>query len=121
MKKVSNREMIKFINTTNGMSDKELPLKLAFAISHNRQALIEKYKPYDDLRKSIMEKHKENMEELAKQIEELLDQTFEVSVETVPKSEIEKTDTDTYSNLAFKELVAIESLMLEKAGEKDAV
>ena len=121
MQKITNRQMIEFINSTNGMVDKELPLKLAFAIGHNRQALFEKYKPYDDLRKTIVEKHADDVEEAAKKMEELLEQSFEVCLKTVPMSEVEKTDNGTYSRLSFKELVVIEELMLEKEGEKDVV
>lgn len=114
MKKVTNRQMVEFINATSGMADKELPLKLAFAISHNRQALIEKYKPYDDLRKSIVEKHADNAKEMEKQMEGLLEESFEVSLKTVPMSELEKTDNGAYSKLSLGELVVIEELMLEK-------
>ena len=103
--KIKNGQMICFLNASETLTTKKLPTNLYYAISCNLKAFGEFVDPYN----KAYEKVKDNAEE----INELINQEIEVSVQTVPRSTLELIDTvEKFDSLSWDEFNAL-SFMIE--------
>lgn len=113
MKKLSNAQIVEFINAASSLRDKRLPIKLSFALKYNLKLAIEAYKAYDEARNELLKTQKENPAAFNQAIGELLSEEVELAVKTVPMEVIELTDTAEYDTLTFGELNAIDFMIEE--------
>lgn len=117
MKKLSNAQIVNFINATGTLRDKRLPIKLSFALKYNLKLAIDAYKVYDDTRNELLKTQKENPVAFNQALGELLSEEVELAAKTIPMSVIELTDTANYDTLTFGELDAIEFMITEESDE----
>lgn len=111
MTKLTNKQMVSFINAAEGMRSKKLPLKLTFAIRHNAKILTERYPAYEE---TLHELTKPPLtEENAKLIDELLKEEIEISAKTVPLSVIEQTESAGFDTLTLGEVEGLEFMIEE--------
>ena len=110
---LKNREMLNYLNGTSSLASKRLPVKLAFAMKHNRKELMNKLEPFEEMRKEILEKYPEGNE---REVEfgKLLEESVEVDVKKVPVEVVELTDGEGYDKLTLGELEAIDFLLEEE-------
>lgn len=107
---LKNKEIINCLNGTASMSSKKLPIKLAFAMKHNRKEMLNKLEAFEETRKDILEQYPEGTEretEFAK----LLDESVEVDVKMVPIEVVELTDNEGYDKLTLGELEFIDFML----------
>lgn len=109
--KLNYRDIVRFVNVTNGMVSKKLPLKLSFALKRNRQLADEAVKPYNEQVKEIFEAHKGDEVKIAEAIDELTKEEVELDIKTVPVEVIEKTEEEGFDILALGELEAIDFMI----------
>ena len=106
--KVSNKDMISFLNNARSIVSKKIPHKLFFAISQNIMAFEMPAKLYTT---EIEKVDKENVEE----INELLSIENEVVIQTVPEKVLDIMDeSPKFDALTGPEFMAIE-FMIEKS------
>lgn len=111
--KLNYEKIVRFVNVSNGMVGKKLPLKLSFALKRNRQLASEAVKPYNEELKNILKEHEDDEEGAAKMIEDLLAEEVDLNIKTVSEEVIEKTETDGFDKLTLGELEAIEFMTEE--------
>lgn len=126
--KITNRQIINFLNTNVG--GKQLPIKLAYAIAVNieaikpaleaynkkREDLIEKYAEKDEKSKLVIENGNYIFEDAAgwnEAITELLDAEAEVNITTVPVVVLEKCDEPAFDNLSVADIATINFMIGE--------
>ena len=109
---MKNIEILNCLNGTAAMTTKKLPVKLAFAMKHNRKEMVNKLGAFEEMRKDILEQYPEGNEREA-EFGKLLEETVEVDVKKVPAEVVELTDGEGYDKLTLGELEAID-LMLEE-------
>lgn len=103
--KIKNITMIKFLNTAEKLTGKKLPTNLYYAISCNLKVLGEFVDPYNQ----AYEKVKGNV----KEVNELVNQEIEASVQTISRSVLDLLDAgDKYDALTWNEYDAL-SFMIE--------
>lgn len=123
--KLSNEEILKFVNGCVSLRKKKLPVKLGYAIKKNlaavgdagnaydaeRQELLEKYAAKDKDGKFIVEDGRysiEDQESFSKDLDELLVIETEVGIQTVSMEEIEKCEDPRYDALTVEDLETLE-------------
>lgn len=107
---LKNREMLNFLNGTAPLATKKMPVKMAFAIKHNRKEMLNKLEPFEEMRHEILEKYpggKEREEEFGK----LLEESVEVDVKKIPIKVVEMTDNEGYDALTLGELEIIDFML----------
>lgn len=108
--KLNNREILTCLNGTAAMGAKKLPIKLAFAMKHNRKEMLDKLDAFEETRKDILEHYPEG-EEREAEFAKLLEETVEVDVKKVPIEVVELTDNDGYDKLTLGELELIDFML----------
>ena len=104
--KIKNATMVKFLNSSDELIKKKLPIKLYYALSQNLKTFAGMIQVYQD----AYEKAKGNQKELI----ELINQEIDASVQTIPKEAIEMLDTESrFDPLTWEEYEAI-SFMIEE-------
>lgn len=123
--KLSNEEILKFVNGCVSLRKKKLPVKLGYAIKKNlaavgdagnaydaeRQELLEKYAAKDKDGKFVVEDGRysiEDQESFAKDLDELLAIKTEVGIQAVSVEEIEKCEDPRYDALTVEDLETLE-------------
>lgn len=126
--KITNRQIINFLNANVG--NKQLPIKLAYAIAVNieavkpaleaynkkREELIEKYAKKDEKNKPAIENGNyifEDIDGWNEAITELLDAEAEVTVTKVPVHVLEKCDEPGFDNLSVGDIATINFMIGE--------
>lgn len=109
--KLNYKQIVTFVNVTNGMVGKKLPLKLSFALKRNRQLADEVLKPYNEQVKEIIEAHKDDVEHTTELLDELLKEEVELDIKTVPVELIEKTEVNGFDVLTLGELEAVDFMI----------
>lgn len=111
---LKNKEMLEYLGGTSTMLEKRLPLKLAFAVKHNRKEMLHKLEPFEEVRLDLVERFPNGEdEEGQKEFDLLMEESVEVDVKKVPMEVIELTDTEGYDKLTLGELEAID-IMIEE-------
>lgn len=118
--KITNKTILNFANLQLG--GKHLPVKVAFAISTNAEAIGGALKAYNEQRNAMIEKYvekdkkgnpviKENgtydikdEEAWNKEIDELLDAEAEVAVTTIKMKDLAKCDEAGFDSLNLSEI-----------------
>lgn len=126
--KMTNQEILKFANTAFG--DKRLPVKIAYAIHKNAEAIKPALKAYDEIRKDKLESYAkkdaegkpiitdnmytiEDAESFDADMAELLTIETEVDVHMVQIAEFDKLDDPKFDALTVSEM-AILKFMIEE-------
>lgn len=126
--KITNRQILGFLNSN--IASKNLPVKLAYAIAANIEAvkpaleaynrqrtdLIEKYAKKDEEGKPIAENGNyvfDDPEGWSSGISELLEAEAEISATTVPVDLLEKCDTEDFDSLNVADLSAINFMIVD--------
>lgn len=117
--KLSNKKMIEFAKVD--FASKKLPVKLAYALSLNIEAIRGALKAYDEQRMKLVEEHAKKdadgkpviednnyvVEDIAKwmaAIDELLMSEAEVTITTITIDDLEKCDSPDFDGLSVEEL-----------------
>lgn len=128
--KITNRQIVNIYNNIGAIRNKNLPIKLGFAINRNMKAMETIAEPYSAEQKKILDRYCEkdefgqfrtegdefvlsNRKAYAKEIGELLAIESEVQVHTVSIEEIEKCDSGKYDALTPNELALLEFMIEE--------
>lgn len=107
---LTNKQILEFLNGTAPMLSKKLPLKLAFAMKHNRAEAVRKLKAFEESREDILTRLPSGKERDA-EFNKLLDETVEVDVKMVSVEAVELTENEGYDHLTLGELEAIDFMM----------
>lgn len=107
---LKNREMLEFVNGTASMGPKKLPMKLAFALKHNRKEMLNKLEPFEEMRMDILERFPEGKER-EEEFSKLLNETVEIDVKKVDIETIELTEGEGYDKLTLGELEALDMMI----------
>lgn len=111
--KITNLQAVVYINTVTSMKEKNLPVKVLFALNHNFNLLMNQIKPYEEARKALLKQHNDNAEAAAPEMEKLLSETVEQPIKTLKLSYLEKIDDNPqYDKISTVEYSAI-AFMLE--------
>ena len=117
--KLSNKKMIEFAKVD--FASKKLPVKLAYALSLNIEAVRSALKVYDGQRMKLVEEYAKKdtdgkpviednnyvVEDVAKwmaAIDELLATEAEVTITTITLADLEKCDSPDFDSLSVEEL-----------------
>lgn len=128
--KITNRQIVNIYNNIGAIRNKNLPIKLGFAINRNMKAMKTIAESYSAEQKKILDRYCEKDEfgqfrtegdefvlsdrkAYAKEIGELLAIESEVQVHTVSIEEIEKCDSGKYDALTPNELALLEFMIEE--------
>lgn len=128
--KITNRQIVNIYNNIGAIRNKNLPIKLGFAINRNMKAMETIAESYSAEQKKILDRYCEKDEfgqfrtegdefvlsdrkAYAKEIGELLAIESEVQVNTVSIEEIEKCDSGKYDALTPNELALLEFMIEE--------
>ena len=128
--KITNRQIVNIYNNIGVIRNKNLPIKLGFAINRNMKAMETIAESYSAEQKKILDRYCEKDEfgqfrtegdefvlsdrkAYAKEIGELLAIESEVQVHTVSIEEIEKCDSGKYDALTPNELALLEFMIEE--------
>lgn len=128
--KITNGQIINFLNA--GVGNKQLPIKLAYAIAVNieavkpaleaynkkREELIGKYAEKDEMSKPATENGNyifEDAEGWNKAITELINAEAEVTVTKIPVHVLEKCDEPGFDNLSVGDIATINFMIGEYA------
>ena len=104
--KIKNGVMVRFLNLSDGLLKKKLPIKLFYALNVNLNALSGVVKAYQE----AYEKAKDNEKELA----ELINQEVDVNIQMISKDTLELIDTDPkFDPLTWEEFMGI-NFMIEE-------
>ncbi len=109
--KISNKQLVTFINTTNGMVNKTLPLKLSFALKRNRQLADDAVKPYNEEIAKIAQTYKDDIQKANELVNQLLKEYINLEIKTVTMDVIDKTEEDGFDALTLGELEAIDFMI----------
>lgn len=125
---MTNQEILNFANSMFG--NKRLPVKIAYAISKNVNAVADAMKAYDETRKNLLDQFAkkdekgepvinngqyeiEDAEGWNNEIRELLETETEVQVHTVSIDEFEKCDDPRYDTLTVAEMSILKFMIKE--------
>jgi len=125
---MTNQEILNFANSMFG--NKHLPVKIAYAISKNANAVADAVKAYDDTRKKLLDQFAkkdengepiitngqydiEDAEKWNEEIRELLETETEVAIHTVSIDEFEKCDDPRYDTLTVAEMSILKFMIAE--------
>lgn len=128
--KITNRQIVNIYNNIGAIRNKNLPIKLGFAINWNMKAMETIAESYSAEQKKILDRYCEKDEfgqfrtegdefvlsdrkAYAKEIGELLAIESEVQVHAVSIEEIEKCDSGKYDALTPNELALLEFMIEE--------
>lgn len=128
--KITNRQIVNIYNNIGAIRNKNLPIKLGFAINRNMKAMETIAESYSAEQEKILDRYCEKDEfgqfrtegdefvlserkAYAKEIGELLAIESEVQVHTVSIEEIEKCDSGKYDALTPNELALLEFMIEE--------
>ena len=128
--KISNRQLVRIFNYIGKIREKNLPIKLGFAINKNMSAMETVAQAYDSERSKILAKYAEkdengqyktdgeeyvltDKESYAKEITELLEIENEIQVHTVSVDDLERCDSDKFDSLSPNDLSVLEFMIEE--------
>ena len=99
--KIKNIEMVSFLNIADSLSQKKLPTRLYYALSCNVKELSGFVPEYQKA-------YKKAKEAGGKEIEELINQEIEATIQVVSPTTLDLLDSsEKYDALSFAELTAI--------------
>ena len=126
---MTNLEIFNFVNICSNMLNKNLPLRLAYALRYNLNLLMPFYKACDDERNNIIKRYAEtndNGDFIAEngqikfkdnkaydELNELLSIENEVNLTKVNMEIVEKTEADNYDSITMQELNVLMSIIEE--------
>lgn len=126
---MTNLEIFNFVNVCSNMLNKNLPLRLAYALRYNLNLLMPFYKACDDERNNIIKRYAEindNGDFIAEngqikfkdnkaydELNELLSIENEVKLTKVNMEIVEKTEADNYDSITMQELNVLMSIIEE--------
>lgn len=123
--KIKNSQIVSFINGVVELREKQLPVKLGYAIAKNLGAMKSISEAYEEERIKVLSKYAEkgedgkflvednsyvipDMENYGREIGELLEIENEVAIHTVAFEELEKCDSDKFDALSFQNIQVLE-------------
>lgn len=123
--KIKNSQIVSFINGVVELREKQLPVKLGYAIAKNLGAMKSISEAYEEERIKVLSKYAEkgedgkflvednsyvipDMENYGREIGELLEIENEVAIHTVAFEELEKCDSDKFDALSFQDIQVLE-------------
>lgn len=130
--KITNRQVIEFINSVsaNKLASKRLPVKFAYAISRNLDKMNDIITSYETARKTLLDQYAEKDEEgkakvkdgnyviqedqkqaFSDEMKELLEIENEIDLHTINMDEVEKCDTDKYDSLTTADLMTLDVMI----------
>lgn len=126
--KIKNSQMVSFMNGTQDIQKKRLPIKLGYAISKNIKLMEPAAAAYEDERKKVLDKHAEkdengefviknesyvilNQKAYEAEMQELLEIENELELHKVPYSELEKCDLEKFDALSVQDIALLEIMM----------
>lgn len=95
---ITNLQAVVFVNTASEMKQKPLPVKLAFAIRHNYNLVMDQIKAYEEARLDIINST-EDVKVADAEVTKLLNESVEQPIKTVSLAELEKVDKWTIQEL----------------------
>lgn len=111
--KLSNLQVVNYINCVNEMKEKKLPVRMSFALRSNFNLFGDQVKAYEEARKECLECTDE--QKRVNGIRELLAEEVEQNVKMITLKDLEIIDeNDAYDKLTIAELEAI-AFMIEEA------
>lgn len=116
---MTNRNIVDYFNAKNGLKDKKLPMKLAFALKLNYEKLQPYANAYNEQLSEIrgkyeMEKRRdpgENQKDFLKEVTELLDTEINCDVQMIDIEVLEKCEQAQFDKLTVGELEAIDFMI----------
>ena len=128
--KITNRQIVEIHNNIRPVRNKNLPIRIGFAINRNMKAMEPIAESYSAEQRKLLDKYCEKDEfgqfrtegdefvlsdrkAYAREIEELFAIESEVQVHTVSMEEIEKCDNEKYDALTPNELALLEFMIEE--------
>lgn len=123
--KITNGEVVKFVNGVGELREKKLPIKIGFAITRNLKALESVALAYEEERVKILDKYAEKgedgeyvtegdsykideMDAYAKELQELLDIENDVQFQRVKMEDLEKCDSEQFDSLSVQDISLLE-------------
>ncbi len=123
--KIKNSQIVSFINGVVELREKQLPVKLGYAIAKNLGAMKSISEAYEEERIKVLSKYAEkgadgkflvednsyvipDMENYGREIGELLEIENEVAIHTVAFEELEKCDSDKFDALSIQDIQVLE-------------
>ncbi len=126
---MTNLEIFNFVNICSNMLNKNLPLRLAYALRYNLNLLMPFYKACQEERNNIIKRYAEtndNGDFIAEngqikfkdnkaydELNELLSIENEVKLTKVNMEIVEKTEADNYDSITMQELNVLMSIIEE--------
>lgn len=124
--KITNQEVLNFAGTSFG--SKHLPVRISYAISKNADAIAGALKAYEETRKNLLERFAkkdeegkaviengnyviDDMEQFAKEMNELLTVETEVIVQEVSIDEFAKCDEAGFDRLTVSEMAILKFMI----------
>ncbi len=128
--KIKNSQVVTFLNGVADIQSKMLPTKVGYAIARNIALLESVAKAYEEERTKIIDKYAKKGEDgryivvgntydiqdmagFGTDMDELLGIENEVSIHTVPISELEKCDLEQFDALTIKDLKLLDFMTVD--------
>lgn len=128
--KIKNSQVVTFLNGVADIQSKMLPTKVGYAIARNIALLESVAKAYEEERTKIIDKYAkkgddgryivvgntydiQDMSGFGADMDELLGIENEVSIHTVPISELEKCDLEQFDALTIKDLKLLDFMTVD--------
>lgn len=128
--KIKNSQVVAFLNGVADIQSKMLPTKVGYAIARNIALLESVAKAYEEERTKIIDKYAkkgedgryivvgntydiQDMSGFGADMDELLKIENEVSIHTVPISELEKCDLEQFDALTIKDLKLLDFMTVD--------
>lgn len=128
--KIKNSQVVTFLNGVADIQSKMLPTKVGYAIARNIALLESVAKAYEEERTKIIDKYAkkgedgryivvgntydiQDMSGFGTDMDELLKIENEVSIHTVPISELEKCDLEQFDALTIKDLKLLDFMTVD--------
>ncbi|MHA2013298.1 MAG: hypothetical protein ACTSWG_13090 [Candidatus Helarchaeota archaeon] len=113
--------LINSINSLNELIKKDLPIKVAYALSKNIKKINDEMRAFEDIKNKLFEKYGEDIEEKGKKFKRIKEENLKIYQEELNKIiddvceiDIHKVKIDQFEDVKIKpgDLIAI-SFMLE--------
>ncbi|MGL5512212.1 MAG: hypothetical protein ACRDBM_03105 [Sporomusa sp.] len=138
--KLSNKQIDDLINVTEQIKDRKMPITVGLILSANFEAILPLANIYRQAKNALVKKHTvlndsgepvmtqeggedhykmDNMEELAKEIQQAGETELEVNITKIPIGEIELFGSDKYDALTLEEVASLMVIVEKGKGAGD--
>lgn len=128
--KIKNSQIVNIFNHIGEVKEKNIPVKIGFAINKNIALLNSSARAYEEERKKILDKYGEkdengnpkvidgefaikDHEQYSKELGDLLGIENDIPVHTLPIEEFEKCDNEKFDSLTPNDLSVLEFMIEE--------